>query len=279
MKQNIANRFLGFYVVFKKEFFMNLKSIRMIILLLLFTLFILFSIGIGSIMMSFMGDIPPVGGSNIEKGPVVILYFVVQLIYFIGPIIALALAFDVIVKEKIQNSLSLLVCRPIQKRSIALGKFCGVTTALAFPVVIVNVIALIIIIALSGKTLTFSQAASFIFLTIVFLAIYIAIAQCISSIAKTTTTAILLGVGIWFMFWLFFPLIIAFIPKNLEALIHGVDLVNPGTSYSMCISAHLFGSFGMMTTFFPIWMYYLVLFIWLGGTVFLAMELFQRIED
>ncbi|MEM0466144.1 MAG: ABC transporter permease subunit [Candidatus Thermoplasmatota archaeon] len=276
MKQNMMDHLFGFYIVFKKEFFMNLKSIRMVILLLLFTLFILFSVGVGSVVMNF--DFSDMNGSNIQKGPVIILYFVVQLIGFIGPILGIALAFDVIVKEKIQNSLSLLLCRPVQKRTIALGKFCGITAALILPVGIVNVVALVMISVISGKHLEFSQAGIFLVLTIVFLAIYIAIAQCISSIAKTTATAILLGIGIWFTFWLFIPIITAVIPKDAAVLIHGIELLNPSTSYSLCMSASLFGGLGVIDTFFPPWVYYLVLFLFLGGFVILAMELFHRIE-
>lgn len=266
----MSERLWGTYVVAKREFFMNLKSIRMIILMVIFTLFILFAAYVGSFLMGFVSGIPEAGG-NIENGPVLIVLFVVQFISFIGPIIAIALAFDVIVKEKIQNSLGLLLCRPVSKRSIALGKFLGMTSALALPVLLVNLLAIGIIMGVSGKGISIEQTVGFLLLTLVFLATYLALAQLISSVVKTTTTAILAGLVVWFAFWLFLPIIGYFINSNM------ISLVSPGTSYSACMSSLL----GMPEArpLVPLWGYYGIMFVWFIGVIIVAVEMFHWKEE
>jgi len=266
----LSDTLWGIYVVAKREFIMNLKSVRMIILMIIFSLFVLFAAYVGSFFFGFIGDVPGTG-DNVEKGPVIIAFFVVQFIGFIGPIIAIALNFDIIVKEKIQNSLNLLLCRPISKRSIALGKFIGVTGALAVPVIFVNLVALLIVMVISGKMIELIQIFGFLLLTMMFLAIYLALAQIISSVVKTTTTAILGGLGIWFLFWLFFPIINVFIPSA------AISLINPGTSYSVCIE-HILG-LSTGPYMIPLWGFYLILITWLLATIVLAVELFHWKED
>ncbi len=275
--QNFSELFHGIYVITKREFFMNLKSIRMIILMIIFTLFILFSVYVGSFVMGIISDMPDLNINNLEQGPVFILFFVSSFISFIGPIIAIILSFDVIVREKIQNSLGLLLCRPVSRRTIALGKFLGVIGAMALPIIIVNIIAIIVISAISGKGIEVSQAGGFIILTLLFLAIYVAIAQLISSISKTTTTAILGGISIWFLFWLLLPIITEIIPSSDKSINRYIELINPGTSYSQCISDVLGGSTGSPPI--PLWGYYILLILWLFGILILAIEIFERKEE
>lgn len=277
MKQNLSDNLWGAYVIFKREFFSNLKSIRMIILMIIFSLFVLFSIFVGSFIMSAADSIPDMDQSLIDQGPIFILGLVSGFIYFIGPLIAIVLAFDVIVKEKIQNSLNLLLCRPVGKRAIALGKFLGVTGALAIPVITVNTIAVIAITIISNKGIEFVQAAGFIIYTIIFFAIYILIAQVISSLAKTTTTAILSGIGIWFLFWLFLPIISNIVDNSSVA--NALALINPGALYSNCISHILDMANTNFSGEIPIWGYHLVLFVWLFSFLLLAIEIFHRKED
>ncbi len=262
--------FWGVYVVGKREFFMNLKSIRMIILMIIFTLFVLFTAYVGSMFMGFIADAPDMG-SNVERGPVIIALFVVQFIGFIGPIIAIALAFDVIVKEKIQNSLSLLMCRPVSKRSVALGKFLGLTGALALPVFLVNLLTIVIVSAISEKSIGILQTLGFLVLTMVFLATYIALAQLISSVVKTTTTGILVGIVVWFVFWLFLPIITMIVRSDT------IGLVNPATSYSICMTDLL--GIPIEQILIPLWGYYLIMVTWLVVMVLLAVEVFQRKEE
>jgi ABC-2 type transport system permease protein len=281
MDKLFSDTIWGIYIVFKKEFLTHLKSIRMIILMILFSLFVLLTIYTSYLIMGFAGGMQDSDLSEmiINQGPVFILGMVVGVVSFIGPIIALALSFDTIVKEKIQNSISLLLCRPVSRRSIATGKYLGILSALAVPIILVNVVAIIIIGILSGKDITFIQAAGFIIYTLIFLAIYAAIGQIISSLVKTTGTAILAGIGIWFLFWLFLPIITSIIGFVGSSISDQIGLINPATSYSACINSVLDLSTNTYTTVIPLWGYYITFFIWFIGASLLAIEIFHRKED
>ena len=125
MKQELFDNIWGIFVIFKREFLFNLKSIRMIILMIIFTLLVLLTVFGSYMLMGMSNDMvgPEISELMIKQGPVFILSSIAGMIGFIGPITALALSFDTIVKEKNQNSIGLLLCRPVGKRSIAFGKF------------------------------------------------------------------------------------------------------------------------------------------------------------
>jgi ABC-type transport system involved in multi-copper enzyme maturation permease subunit len=200
---------------------------------------------------------------------------VAGIISFFGPIISIALSFDTIVKEKIQNSISLLICRPVSKRSIATGKFLGIVLALCIPVTIVTYLAVLIISVQSGKGIEFGQAGGFIFFTLLFLIIYAAIGQLISSITKTTTTAILMGIVIWIFLLVIGGVIGYFVPDFSDQ----ISLINPSTPYGVTIS-HALGTLEEASVeVISLGGYYLTFVIWLVFPIFLAIELFNRIEN
>lgn len=277
MKQDLYDNIWGIFVIFKREFLFNLKSVRMIILMIIFTLLVLLTVFGSFMLMGMSSDMvgPEIAELMIKQGPVFILSSIVGMVAFIGPITALALSFDTIVKEKNQNSIGLLLCRPIGKRSIAFGKFLGIISALSLPVILVNTIAIIVIIILSGKSIAFSQVGGFILYTLIFLAIYASIGQFISSIVKTTTTAILLGI----VLWIFLPVIVSIIGMYISNISSQIALLNPSTSYSTCIS-HALGTFNESSSqAFPLWVSYISFILWFIIPLFLAIEIFHRKED
>ena len=279
MKIDFSDNLWGLFVVFKREFFANLKSIRMMILMVIFTLFVLFSIYVGSFLMAFAEESPDMSEIIIDQGPVFILMMIAGFISFIGPIIAVILGFDTIVKERLQNSLYLLLCRPVGRRAIALGKFFGNSAALALPIFLVNTLAVVIILFISEKGIEFVQAAGFIVLTIVFLAIYLSLAQLISTVSKSTTTAILSGIGIWFMFWLLLPIISAVAGSDNQLLSNAFALINPSSVYNACLSDVLGSSLSSSANDIPIGGYYIAFILWFVFSLFIAIELFNRKED
>ena len=276
MDKNFSDTLWGIYVVFKKEFLTHLKSIRMIILMFIFSLLVLLTVFGTFMLMGTSSEVPSdISEIMIEQGPVFVLGLIVGMMFFIGPITALALSFDIIVKEKIDNSIGLLLCRPISRRSVAIGKFLGTLSALTVPVVIVNTIAVLIIMALSEKGIAFTQAGGFLLYTLIFLAIYIAIGQLISSTVKTTTTSILLGIVIWF----FLPVIVSILSAFLNDFSSQIELLTPSTSYSICVN-HALGTFSeSLSQIIPLWGYYLTFVLWLVIPLVLAIEVFHRKED
>lgn len=277
MNKLFFDQLWGIYVVFKKEFFSTLKSVRMIILMILFALFVLGTVYGGLTLINLAESSPDIDLSElmINQGPVFILSMVAGIISFFGPIISIALSFDTIVKEKIQNSISLLICRPVSKRSIATGKFLGIVLALCIPVIIVTYLAVLIISVQSGKGIEFGQAGGFIFFTLLFLIIYAAIGQLISSITKTTTTAILMGIVIWIFLLVIGGVIGYFIPD----FSNQISLINPSTPYGVAVS-HALGTLEETSVeVISLGGYYLTFIIWLVIPIFLAIELFNKIEN
>ena len=277
MNKLFLDQLWGTYVVFKKEFFSTLKSVRMIILMILFTLFVLGTVYGGLTLIDIAESSPDIDFSDlmINQGPVFILSLVTGIISLFGPIISIALSFDTIVKEKIQNSISLLICRPVSKRTIATGKFLGIVAALCIPVIIVTYLAILIISVQSGKGIEFGQASGFIFFTLLFLIIYAAIGQLVSSITKTTTTAILTGIFIWIFLLVIGGVIGYFIPD----FSNQISLINPSTPYGVAVS-HALGTLEETSVeVISLGGYYLTFVIWLVIPLSLAIELFNRIEN
>jgi len=277
MNNNIKDELWGIFVIYKKELFNTLKSIRLILLMIFFSLIIAGTVYGGISLMGVANNNPNIEFSEIilNQGPVFILSMTSGIVGIFGSLFALILSFDTIIREKVQNSINLLLCRPIGKRSIALGKFLGNTSALALPVIVVNTIAIIAISLYSEKGIEFTEAFGFILYTIIFLAIFCAIGQLLSSLLKTTVTAILSGIFIW----LFFIMGIGIISYFLSDISTQISLLNPLTSYSICISDAL----GLLnpsdTDIIPLWGYYLTFVIWLIAPLILSIEIFNKVEN
>jgi ABC-2 type transport system permease protein len=276
-REYLKDQLWSIYVVLKKEFFQQLKSVRMIILMIIFSLLVLLVVYGTFMLMGMSSNVLPSDVSDlmIEQGPIFILSSIVSMIFFIGPITALALSFDSIVREKIENSLSLLLCRPISRRSIAIGKFFGTISALTVPIVLVNSIAIIIIIFLSDKGISFAQAGGFLLYTLIFLATYAALGQLISSSVKTTTTSILVGIVIW----IFLPVIVSVISSFYNDLSTQISLLNPSTSYSVCVGSVLGTYTEKPSQVISLFGYYVTFIVWLLIPLLLAIEVFHRKED
>lgn len=277
MNLKLNDQMWTIFVLFKKEFFSHLKSVRMIILMVIFSLLVLLTV-YGTFMLMGMSEafVPPdVSEIMIEQGPIFILSSIVGMIFFIGPITALALSFDTIVREKIENSLHLLLCRPISRRSIAIGKFLGILGALALPIIVVNSIAIVVIIFLSDKGISFTQIGGFLLFTLIFLAIYSAIGQLISSSVKTTTTSLLLGIVIW----IFLPVIVSILSVFLSDFSGHIELLNPSAPYNVCVGHALGTLTNEASLSIPLWGYYLSFILWLFIPLIISIEIFNRKED
>lgn len=217
---------------------------------------------------------------NIEGPDEVIGFLAGSFIVLIAPIIAIALAFDSVAKERIQNSLDFLLCRPLGRRSIILGKFFGILLAIAIPTSVVNIVAIMIIAGATGEPASFTLAAGFILLTILFIAIFILLQQIFSTLAKTTGTAIMSGISIWLLFGMFWGLISlafnfaignAFLSDNWIILSNRIDLINPGGSYGQIMSL-LAGNEIMGVE--P-WMPALAITVWFVLVFVLSLEIFR----
>jgi ABC-type transport system involved in multi-copper enzyme maturation permease subunit len=200
------------------------------------------------------------------------------------PIIAIGISFDSISREKISRSIVFLLCRPIGKRSIAVGKFLGSLIALAIPLTLVSLVGVAIISAVTSEVPTGSFVAGFIIASIMFMAIFILLQQIFSTLAKTTGNAILAGISLWLFFYIFWSLIVIAINYALGNQLYSQDfiefsnkltLLSPTGSYSLIIN-EIAPTGGGTPAGITSWAPYLSYAIWFGVLFFLAIELFRK---
>lgn len=278
----------GVFAIAKREFLSNLKSIRMLILLILFALAVVGG-AYGLAVLSMKPEmIPnPDVAEALSMGPNAVLFISASFIAFVGSIAAIAISFDSIIKEKLQNSIDFLLCRPVSKREIMFGKFLGLWAALSLPGIIMLLAAVLSVANVAGlpsKKMMFG----FIVFTVIFFGIFILIQQIFSTISKTLGTAILSGIGIWFLFTLFWtlvPLSIAYlmgmpmetIQTNPEynLLSSKIDLFSPIGAYERSLGI-LAGGKGIRPEGIPYWAPFLSLFLWFLIPLLISMEVFHR---
>lgn len=279
----------GVFAIAKKEFFSNIKSVRMLILLILFALAVVGG-AYGLAVVSIKPKVIP--NSNITEilsmGPDAVLFISASFVAFIGSIAAVSLSFDSVVKEKLQCSLDLLLCRPLSKREILLGKFLGLWGALSLPGIIMLLAAIFSVISVAGMPST-KMVFGFIVFTVMFFGIFISIQQIFSTVSKTLGTAILSGIGVWFlftMFWALIPLSIAYVLginidptlgdiTEYNLLRSRIDLFSPIGAYDLSLGV-LAGGKGILPEGIPYWAPFLSLFLWLFIPLLISMEIFQR---
>ncbi len=210
------------------------------------------------------------------------------------PIVAIALSYDSISKEKVQGSADLLLYRPASWSSIAVGKFLGVFAAVAIPVAVVNLVAVAIITAVTGIWPSATVTLGFIAFSLFLLAVYILFMQTLSTWAKTAGTAIILGVVLWFVYnllWDVITLLVALVAGfpigSREYFVLGsyLGLFNPTSIYGNLFNLVapegfeiLGGLIGVSGSLFalPNWVPAVAAVGWLVLLFILFIEVFQR---
>ena len=152
--------------------------------------------------------VPDIGGGlPFFGGPDFVLTIIATFSFFIVSIFAIVLSFDAISKERVQGTMDLLLSRPSSRTGILLGKFVGAFLAVAIPATLVNLGGIGVITAASGKGPTGSYAAAFIGVSLLLIALYVLIQLIMSTLAKTSGTAVLFGVLIWLLFNFLYPIV------------------------------------------------------------------------
>jgi len=115
----------------------------------------------------------------------------------VGWLLAIAIGFDLISKEKETGSLKLLLARPIYRDSIINGKIIGSAAILVISLVATFLVALAILL-FAGLVPTgddLPRLVTYLLLIALFCVTFLSIAIAASAIAKNSTIAILLAIG------------------------------------------------------------------------------------
>ena len=177
-------------------------------------------------------------------GPDEILRLVAAIaIGLVGPIYAIVLCFDSVFRERLTGSIDYLLCRPMGRRAVLWGKFVGVLAALMVPITAVSLLGVGVVWHYAGKAPTGELVLGFVVYTVFLIAVFVLLQMIFSTLAKTTGTAILSGIGVWIFFFMLFDLILLLVSHLADLsgnaqieFFNRASFFNPISIYGLCIS-------------------------------------------
>lgn len=210
----------GLYVLYRKELADHFRSKRFLILLLIVAVTCLasvYSAGMGiraAVAQSendfvFLKLFTSSGGS---------LPSFATFISFLGPLVGLSLGFDAINGERNRGTLSRLMAQPIYRDDIINAKFLAGLTVLACMSVTLGLAVGGFGIILTGIPPAWEELArmlAFIFLTVIYMALWLAISQLFSLLFKQTATSALAGIAVWLFCVVFLNLLAGLVADGL----------------------------------------------------------------
>jgi len=177
------------------------------------------------------------------EGPDQVLRLVAAIaIGMVGPIYAIVLCFDSVFRERLTGSIDYLLCRPMGRRAVLMGKFVGILSALMVPITAVSLMGVGAIAWISGTAPTGELVWGFLIYTVFLIAIFVLLQMIFSTLAKTTGTAILSGIGVWIFFFMLFDLLLLLVAyaadlsgDEVMKFFNRASFLNPISIYSLCI--------------------------------------------
>jgi Cu-processing system permease protein len=131
----------------------------------------------------------------------------VSLVIYLVPLIAMILGYDAIVGEKERGSLELLLSMPITRFEILLGKYLGLSAALACATAIGFGAGLLPLMGQLGMR-DFYHYAGFVFSAILMGMAFLSLSLWLSVVAQDRMRASGMAIGVWFFFVLVFDLLL-----------------------------------------------------------------------
>lgn len=184
-------------VIAAKEFRDRLRNRWLLAVALIFSLFALAIAYFGTVQLG------EVGFRSID----VTITSLVSLVIYLVPLIALILGYDAIVGEKERGSLELLLAMPITRFEILLGKYLGLSAALASSTAI-GFGAGLLPLATELSTGDVYHYAGFVLSAILMGLAFLSISLLVSVIAQDRVRASGGAIALWFFFVLIFDLLV-----------------------------------------------------------------------
>ena len=129
---------------------------------------------------------------------------------FLGPLVGMALGFDAINGERSRRTLSRLLAQPIHRDAVINGKFWAGVTVLAIMVFALGFFVIGFGIAALGLVPTLEQLLRiviFLFFTVVYMALFLALSQLFSLLFRHMATSALMGIAVWLFLAIFLSLL------------------------------------------------------------------------
>jgi Cu-processing system permease protein len=178
-----------------KEFRDRIRNRWVVAVAVIFTVF---ALAIAYLGAAQQGEI---GLRSIE----VTIASLVSLVIYLIPLIALILGYDAIVGERERGSLDLLLSMPLTRLELLLGKFLGLSAALACATLAGFGLVGTLIAHQSGFEALFHYAG-FVFSAILLGMVFLSLAVAVSVIAKDRARASGAAIAVWFLFVLVYDL-------------------------------------------------------------------------
>jgi ABC-2 type transport system permease protein len=208
--------------VVKKEFIDHITSRKFILILAVFLIISAYSmhVGIGEYNEALEHYKERISQIKEEEGPgpqvmpeKPSILFVFQIIYeimpLLGAVLAIAMGFDLVTKEKESRSLKSLLSHPIYRDEIINGKALGGTLALVFAIGIAFILlfAMLLIFSIVPDMGEFVRIALFGAVTVLCLLTYFSIALMTSTISENSGKSFIYALIIFFAITLFVPMV------------------------------------------------------------------------
>ncbi|MDQ9172232.1 ABC transporter permease subunit [Oxalobacteraceae bacterium R-40] len=184
-------------VIAGKEFSDRIRNRWVLTVAVIFSLFALAIAYFGSAQQG------SVGFKNVD----VTIASLVSLAVYLVPLIALLLGYDSVVGERERGSMELLLSMPVTRFEILLGKYLGLSAALAVSTILGFSAGLL---PISGELemADFYHYAGFVLSAALMGMAFLSLAMLVSAVAADRIQASGLAIGLWFFFVLIFDLLL-----------------------------------------------------------------------
>ncbi|NLT97380.1 MAG: ABC transporter permease [Christensenellaceae bacterium] len=204
----------GFRALYYKEVRDYFRSLKFIIVLALVTV-----LGLTGVYGAFNGIRDAISDSGNSATYTLLSLFTEQgaswpsfvwFLMFLGPLVGMALGFDAINGERSRRTLSRLLAQPIHRDAVINGKFWAGVTVLAIMVFALGFFVIGFGIAALGLVPTLEQLLRiviFLFFTVVYMALFLALSQLFSLLFRHMATSALMGIAVWLFLAIFLGLL------------------------------------------------------------------------
>lgn len=256
----------------------------------LWALVILFAVVI-ALSTWFFGDVQAQGESVAAESLIISLLIPIS---FILPAMGIMVGYKAIIGERDTGSIKLLLSLPHTRRDVLFGKFVG-RSAVVSAAVVLGCLLGAVVFALFAKTFPFAEYLQFLLLTLVIGVVFVGIAVGFSASTKSSTLAIIGGVGLVLLFTILWDLLTFLVTyllseltglanETLQDVLGFIIAFNPANAYELLLLTMLDPSgnmgAGMPTDGFyrEPWFAVVVLAFWLVGPLLLGYWRFENAE-
>ena len=224
----------------------------------------------------------------IFSGPDSVLYFLAfGLMGLFAPIVAIAVSYDALAKERLHGSLEILLSKPASRTGLAVGKFLGTFASVTVPMVGVLLGSLVGIAFAYGGWPDAAFGTAFVLGTLALIATYVLIMQLFSTFVRSPGSAILSAIVVWLVFNVLWSLVYTVVSAVLgvqggtpEAFTLSAitALFNPSGVYQLTLLAFAPASLGLGGAGgeLPGWSGPVAFALWIAVLLAIAVVLFKR---